>query len=67
MGQVASDLKSVMAVVNGAEAVFHDCSVFVHIACKSKCNFCGCWKFGFQPFETHEDDIDSSMVPCYGD
>ena len=65
MGQVASDIYPIAAVANGAKAVCHDCSVFVCNACKSECNFCGCWVFGFQTFETHESDSDSSE-PCCG-
>ena len=41
------------------------CNVFVCNSCKSKCNFCGCWKLGFQTFETHESASDSSE-PCCG-
>ena len=65
MGQVASETKPIAVVTNGVKAVFHDCSVFVCNACKSECNFCGCWAFGFQTFETHESDSDSSE-PCCG-
>ena len=53
------------AVTNGVKAICHDCSVFVCNAFKSECNFCGCWVFGFQTFETHESDSDSSE-PCCG-
>ena len=66
MGQVASDTIPVAAVTNGVKAICHDCSVFVCNACKSECNFCGCWVFGFQTFETHESDSDSSIEPCCG-
>ena len=65
MGQVASEINPVAAVTNGVNAVCHDCSVFVCNACKSECNFCGCWAFGFQTAETHESDSDSSE-PCCG-
>ena len=65
MGQVASEINPVAAVTNGVKAICHDCSVFVCNACKSECNFCGCWVFGFQTFETHESDSDSSE-PCCG-
>ena len=66
MGQVASEINPVAAVANGVKAICHDCSVFVCNACKSECNFCGCWVFGFQTFETHESDNDGSMGPCCG-
>ena len=65
MGQVASEINPVAAVTNGLKSICHDCSVFVCNACKSECNFCGCWVFGFQTFETHESDSDSSE-PCCG-
>ena len=65
MGQVASEINPVTAVANGVKAICHDCSVSVRNACKSECNFCGCWVFGFQTFETHESDSDSSE-PCCG-
>ena len=66
MGQVASEIYPVAAVTNGVKAICHDCSVFVCNACKSECNFCGCWAFGFQTFETHESDSDESIGPCCG-
>ena len=53
------------AMTNGVKAICHDCAVSVCNACKSECNFCGCWVFGFQTFETHESDSDSSE-PCCG-
>ena len=65
MGQVASEINPAAAATNGVKAICHDCSVFVRNACKSECNFCGCWVFGFQTFETHESDSDSSE-PCCG-
>ena len=65
MGQVASEINPIAAATNGVKAVCHDCSVFVCNACKSECNFCGRWVFGFQTFETHESDSDSSE-PCCG-
>ena len=65
MGQVASEINPVAAVANGLKSICDDCSVFVCNACKSECNFCGCWVFGFQTFETHESDSDSSE-PCCG-
>ena len=67
MGQVASEINPVAAVTNGVKSVCHDMAVYVCNACKSECNFCGCWTFGFQTFETHESDSDSSMVPCCGE
>ena len=65
MGQIASEINQIAAVANGVKAVCHDCSVFVCNACNGECNFCGCWVFGFQTFETHESDSDSSE-PCCG-
>ena len=65
MGQVASDINPVAAVTNGVKAICHDCSVLVCNACKSECNFCGCWVFGFQTFETLESGNDSNE-PCCG-
>ena len=65
MGQVASEINPIAAVTSGVKAVFHDCSVFVCNACKSECNFCGCWVFGSQTFETHESDNDANE-PCCG-
>ena len=51
MGQVASEINPAAAVANGV---------------KAECNFCGRWAFGFQTFETHESDSDSSLEPCCG-
>ena len=65
MGQVASEINPVAAVTNGRKAMCHDCSVFVFNAFKSECNCDGCLVFGFQTFETHESDSDSSE-PCCG-
>ena len=65
MGQVASELNPVGAVANSVKAICHDCSVFVFNAFKSECNCCGCLVFGFQSWETHESDSDSSE-PCCG-
>ena len=67
MGQVASENNPVAAVANSVKAVCHGMAVYVCNACKSECNFCGCWVFGFQTFETHESDSDSSMEPCCGE
>ena len=33
----------------------HDISVYVLNSCRNLCDFCGCWRFGFQTFETHDD------------
>ena len=60
MGQVASEINPVAVVTNGIKSVCHDLSVYVCNACKSECNFCGCWTFGFQTFETHDSSSDSS-------
>ena len=60
MGQLARAINPVAAVANGVKAIGHDCSVFVCNARKGECNFCGCWAFGFQTFEAHESDSDSS-------
>ena len=65
MGQVTSEINPAAAVTNGVKAICHDCSVCVCNARKSERNFCGCWVFGFQTFETHESDSDSSE-PCCG-
>ena len=67
MGQVASEINPVAVVANGIKSVCHDLSVYVCNACKSECNFCGCWTFGFQTFETHSDssgDSSSSDANC---
>ena len=58
-------MNPVVAVTNGVKAICHDWSVLVCNACKSECNFCGCWAFGFQTFEAHESDSDSGE-PCFG-
>ena len=44
-----------------AKDISHDLSVYVFNACRSSCDSCGCWRFGFQTFETHDDspDIDN--------
>ena len=69
MGNLSvAEINPVTAVTNGVKAIAHDCSVFVCNACKSECNFCGCWKFGFQTFETHDDgSSDSSTGLCCGE
>ena len=57
MGQLnVAEMNPVTAVANNVKAVAHDQSVYVCNACKSECNFCGCWTFGFQTFETHDSD-----------
>ena len=66
MGQVASEINPVAAVTNGVKAVCHGMAVYVCNACKSECNFCGRWAFGFQTFEAQLDS-DSNMVPRCGD
>ena len=65
MGQVASEINPVAAVANGLKSVCHVMAVYVCNACKSERNVCGRWVFGFQTFETHESDSDSSE-PCCG-
>ena len=61
MGQLnVAEINPVTAVANGVKAVCHDCSVFVCNACNSECNGCGCWQFGVQTFEPHEDSSESS-------
>ena len=62
MGQVASEINPVAVVANGIKSVAHDMSVYVCNACKSECNFCGSWVFGFQTFEQHEDDSSDSST-----
>ena len=37
------------------KSTVHDISAFVCNSCRSDCDCCGCWKFGFQTFETHDD------------
>ena len=57
MGAVASttgDLNP-MSII---KSVSHDVSVFICNSCKSQCNFCGCWTFAVQTFETHDDKSD---------
>ena len=61
MGQLnVAEMNPVTAVANNGKAVAHDLSVYVCNACKSECNFCGCWAFGFQTFEAHGSDSSSS-------
>ena len=57
MGAVASaiDGYNPLSVVKSAT---HDLSVYVLNSCRSQCDFCGCWRFGFQTFETHDDKSD---------
>ena len=60
MGQLnVAEMNPVTVVANGIKSVCHDLSVYVCNACKSECNFCGCWTFGFQTFETHDSDCSS--------
>ena len=67
MGEVASEINPVATLTNNIKAVCHDMAVYVCNACKSECNCCGCWAFGFQTFETHESDNDSNTVLCCGE
>ena len=61
MGQLnVAEMNPVTVVANSVRAVAHDLSVYVCNACKSECNFCGCWTFGFQTFETHSDSSSDS-------
>ena len=60
MGQIVSEFNPMVAVVDGVKAVCHDCSVYVCNACKSECNFCGCWTFTIQTTETHEESDSTS-------
>ena len=61
MGQLkVAEMNPVTVVANSVKAVAHDLSVYVCNACKSECNFCGCWTFGFQTFETRGSDNSSS-------
>ena len=55
MGQVASSLSD-LNPLSVAKSVIHDLSVYVLNSCKSSCDCCGCWKFGFESHETHGDD-----------
>ena len=57
MGAVASGITD-LNPLSVAKSVSHDFSVYVLNACKSSCDCCGCWKFGFQTFETHDDKSD---------
>ena len=38
------------------KSISHDFSVYVLNSCKSNCDCCGCWTFGFQTYETHDDE-----------
>ena len=61
MGQLnVAEMNPVTVVANSVKAVAHYLSVYVCNAYKSECNFCGCWTFGFQTFETHDSDHSSS-------
>ena len=61
MGQLnVAEMNPVTVVANSVKAVAHDLSVHGCNSCKSECNFCGCWAFGFQTFETHDSDNSSS-------
>ena len=60
MGQLnVAEMNPVTVVANSAKAVAHDLSVYVCNACRSECNFRGCWTFGFQTFETRDSDSSS--------
>ena len=60
MGQLnVAEINPVTAVANSVKAVGHDLSVYVCNVCKSECNFCGCWTFGFQANETQRSATDS--------
>ena len=69
MGQLnVAELNPVVALSNAVKSTVHDMSVYICNACKSECNFCGCWVFGFQTFETHESDSSSSSSSnCCGE
>ena len=54
MGQAFSALADINPM-SVAKDISHDLSVYVFNACKSSCDCCGCWRFGFQTFETHDD------------
>ena len=58
MGAVAA--VSDMNPLSVAKQMSHDVSVYVLNACKSQCDCCGCWRFGFQTFETHDDKSDDA-------
>ena len=55
MGQVVSAVSD-LNPLSLAKSVVHDISVYVLNSCKSSCDCCGCWKFGFESHETHGDD-----------
>ena len=60
MGQInIAELSPATVVAKSVRDVAHDLSVYVCNACKSECDFCGCWRFGFQTFETHDSDSSS--------
>lgn len=62
MGAAFSAL-SEMNPLSVAKDMSHDLSVYVLNSCKSQCDCCGCWRFGFQTFETHDDsDNDNNSI-----
>ena len=61
MGQInVAEINPILVLANAAKSAVHDMSVYECNACKSECKLCGCWQFGFQTFETHESDSNSS-------
>ena len=70
MGQLnVAEINPMLVLANAVKSTVHDMSVYVCNACKSECSCCGCWVFGFQTFETHEDDRSdsSSDSHCCGE
>ena len=61
MGQVATSLSD-LNPLSVVKSISHDISVFVLNSCRSKCDCCGCWKFGFATNETHDDQDESSGI-----
>ena len=70
MGELSSLARlahSASPVASLADAVANSCkyfSVYVLNDCRSSCNCCGCWKFGF---ETHRVDAHSSSEDSHED
>ena len=59
MGQVATSLSD-LNPLSVVKAISHDLSVYVLNSCKSSCDLCGCWRFGLETKETHDDQDESS-------
>ena len=65
MGNVlesVGELNPLTALSNTIKSVCHDFNVYVLNACKSDCDCCGCWKFGFASQETHDDPVEETPI-----